>query len=46
VATPWAYGVIGMLNLVSLWWIHEPDRPADVLAGQLADLLWPGLSGQ
>ena len=44
VAVPWAYGVIGMLNLVSLWWLHESDRPADVLAGQLADLLWSGLA--
>ena len=46
VAKPWSYGVIGMLNMVSLWWIHEPDRDADVLAGELADLLWPGLAGR
>ncbi len=43
-ALPWAYSVIGMLNLVSLWWLHESDRPADVLGGQLADLLWAGLA--
>jgi AcrR family transcriptional regulator len=43
VALPWAYAIIGMLNLVSLWWIEEHDRPADVLADQLAELVWPGL---
>ncbi|MFM2073290.1 MAG: hypothetical protein RLZZ623_3554 [Actinomycetota bacterium] len=45
VAVPWAYAVIGMLHLVSLWWINEPDRPAGALADQLAELLWSGLSG-
>jgi hypothetical protein len=33
-----------MLNLVSLWWIDERDRPADVLADQLAELVWSGLA--
>jgi AcrR family transcriptional regulator len=45
VAIPWAYGIIGMLNLVSLWWTHTPDRPGPMLADQLAELLWTGLSG-
>lgn len=44
VAVPWAYAIIGMLNLVSLWWIDEHDRPADVLADQLAELVWSGLA--
>ena len=44
VALPWAYSMIGMLNLVSLWWLEEPDRSATVLADQLADLLWSGLA--
>jgi AcrR family transcriptional regulator len=43
VAMPWAYAIIGMLNLVSLWWIAENDRPATVLADQLAELVWTGL---
>jgi AcrR family transcriptional regulator len=43
VAVPWAYAIIGMLNLVSLWWIEESDRPADLLAEQLARLVWSGL---
>lgn len=45
VATPWAYAMIGMLHLVSLWWISDPDRSADELAAHLAELLWNGLSG-
>ena len=44
VAIPWAYGVIGMLHLVSLWWINESDTPAPRLAEQLAELLWSGLA--
>ena len=45
VAVPWAYGIVGMLNLVSQWWIEETDRPAAVLADQLAELVWSGLAG-
>ncbi len=45
VAVPWAYAVIGMLHLVSLWWITEMDRPAELLAEQVAELLWSGLAG-
>ena len=41
----WAYGIVGMLNLVALWWINESDRSADDLADQLTELLWSGLSG-
>jgi AcrR family transcriptional regulator len=44
VAEPWAYGVIGMLHFVSLWWLHDPSRPARQLADELAELLWSGLA--
>lgn len=44
VALPWAYAMVGMINLVSLWWLDARDRPADVLADQLAELVWSGLS--
>ncbi len=44
VALPWAYAVVGMLQLVSLWWLTEADRTADQLADQLAELLWSGFS--
>ncbi len=44
VALPWAYGVVGMLQLVSLWWVTEADRTAEQLAEELAELLWSGFS--
>jgi AcrR family transcriptional regulator len=45
VAVPWAYGIIGMLNLVSLWWIEEGGQPVGALADQLAELVWSGIGG-
>ncbi|MCU0261474.1 MAG: hypothetical protein MUE78_10675, partial [Ilumatobacteraceae bacterium] len=42
-AVPWAYGIIGMLNLVALWWLEEGGGPAAVLADQLAALVWTGI---
>ena len=44
VALPWAYAIIGMLNLVSSWWLTEADRSAEQLAQDLSELLWSGLS--
>jgi AcrR family transcriptional regulator len=43
VAMPWAYAIIGMLNLVALWWIEEGDRPVGELSDQLAELVWSGM---
>lgn len=45
VAVAWSYAIVGLLNLVSLWWITGSDQPAEQLAEQLAELLWSGLSG-
>ncbi len=44
-ALPWAYGVIGMLHFVALWWLRTADRTRAELAEQLTDLLWAGLRG-
>lgn len=33
-----------MLNMVALWWLASGTETAEVLAVQLADLVWPGLS--
>lgn len=44
VAEPWAYAIIGMLQLVSLWWLNESDRSAAEMADFLSELLWSGLS--
>ena len=46
VAVPWAYALIGMLNLVALWWTEEGCVSAEALAEQLAALVWPGLDGR
>ena len=45
VAVSWSYAIVGLLNLVSLWWITDSEQPAEQLAEQLAELLWSGLSG-
>jgi hypothetical protein len=44
VALPWAFAVVGMLQLVSLWWLTDADRTAAQLADYLAELLWSGMS--
>lgn len=44
-AVTWAYSIIGMLNLVALWWIEEADIEVGALAEQLADLVWNGIAG-
>lgn len=43
VATAWAYGLVGMLHFVTLWWLRAPTVTADELADQLTELLWSGL---
>jgi AcrR family transcriptional regulator len=42
-AEPWAYGTLGMLNLLSLWWLESSDESAQQLAERMADLVWPGI---
>ena len=45
VAAAWAYAVIGMLQMASLWWLTAADQTVDELAEQLSELLWSGLAG-
>ena len=42
-AEAWSWAIVGMVNLVSLWWVSAKDRSAEALADQLADLLWTGM---
>jgi AcrR family transcriptional regulator len=42
-ALPWAYAIVGMLNMVALWWIAEGQPPVGPLADQLASLVWSGM---
>ncbi len=45
VAVAWSYSIVGLLNLVSMWWITESEQSAQQLAEQVTELLWSGLSG-
>ena len=45
VAEPWAFGIVGMLQMSSMWWLTQSDRSARDVADQLAELLWHGLPG-
>ena len=45
-ALSWAYGVIGLLHVVALWWIRDADRSREELAAQLTELLWSGIKGR
>ena len=46
VAEAWAFGIVGMLQLVSQWWITQEDLSAAEVAGQISELLWNGLPGR
>ncbi len=43
VAVAWSYAIVGMLNMVSLWWLTESAEPAERVADHIAELLWSGL---
>ena len=43
VAMAWSYAIVGMLNMVSLWWLTESAEPAEQIAEYIAELLWSGL---
>ena len=43
VGEAWSYAIIGMLQLISLWWLNQSALTANDLAEQLAELLWNGL---
>jgi AcrR family transcriptional regulator len=44
VAESWAYGLVGMLQMASLWVIGDEGQDPVTVAGHLADLLWSGLA--
>jgi AcrR family transcriptional regulator len=45
VAQAWAYGMIGSLHFVTLWWLRDGATDADKIADQVTALLWSGLGG-
>lgn len=45
VADAWSFGIVGMLQMISVWWITQPERSATEVAEQISDLMWNGLRG-
>ena len=43
VANTWAYGLVGLLHYVTLWWIREPVLSTDEVVDHVIELLWGGL---
>jgi len=46
VAEAWAFGIVGMLQMVSMWWLTQDQRSAVEVAGHITDLLWYGVPGR
>ena len=46
VAMAWAYGLIGTLHFVTLWWLRDATIETDEIAEQITTLLWSGLGGE
>ena len=46
VAEAWAFGIVGMLQMVSQWWITQEGLSAAEVAGQISELVWNGLPGR
>lgn len=43
VAATWAYGTVGLLHYVTLWWIREPVLTLDEIVDHVTELMWRGL---
>lgn len=44
-AEPWAYGIVGMVQLAADRWLERPSMSRENLVDYLVTLLWKGLSG-
>lgn len=43
-AEPWAYGVVGMVRSVGIWWLDTREVSREQLVERLTALLWGGFS--
>jgi len=43
VATVWAYGLLGALHFVTLWWLRDEAIAIDRVTDQITELLWSGV---
>ncbi len=44
-AQPWAYGVVGMVQLATHWWVDNRTMSSEALIDYLTMLAWGGLEG-
>ena len=44
-AHPWSYGVVGMVQLATHWWVDNRTMSAEALVDYLTMLVWGGLEG-
>ncbi len=43
VANAWAYGMVGALHFVTLWWLRDQTIDIEQVADQITMLLWTGM---
>jgi AcrR family transcriptional regulator len=43
VATVWAYGMVGALHFVTLWWLRDQAVDVERVTDQITALMWSGL---
>src|SRR5205085_6727594 len=44
-AEPWAFGIVGMVELAGDWWMSNRTMPRARLVEYLSELLWRGFAG-
>ena len=44
VATTWAYGLVGALHFVTLWWLRDQSIGVEQVTDQITSLIWSGFS--
>jgi AcrR family transcriptional regulator len=44
-AEPWAFGIIGMVDMATAWWLQRQSMSRADLVDYLTSLLWTGLAG-
>lgn len=42
-AVPWAYGIVGLVNTATDWWLQDRTMSRKRFVGYLTDLLWNGI---
>lgn len=45
VATTWAYGTVGLLHYITLWWLRDQSLTLAEIVDHVTELMWSGLGG-